>query len=65
MTRYRVQVREENWGWVEVEADDIDSAEETVRELMDAEGRSFWLRAEDQDGETQVEVEALTEIDST
>lgn len=57
MKRYRVNVREENWGWVEVEAKDAESAEETVRDLMDTEGRSFWMRADDQDGYAEVEAE--------
>ena len=64
MTRYRVQVREENWGWVEVEASDAESAEEAVLKDLDESGRSFWLRAHDQDGDTQVEADELTEIDS-
>jgi hypothetical protein len=57
MSKYRVHVREENWGWVEVEAESAAAAEEAVLEDLDVSGRPFWLRARDQDGETSVDAE--------
>jgi hypothetical protein len=57
MKKFRVQVREENWGWVEVEAKNAEAAEELVRDQLDEMGRSFWMKARDMDGETCVQAE--------
>jgi hypothetical protein len=57
--KYRVHVREEHWGWVEVEAKNAETAEEDIRDQLDVMGRSFWMKARDMDGETDIQADRV------
>jgi hypothetical protein len=62
MPKYRVKVYEENWGWVEVEAEDEDDAQEQVEDSMRGlNSYRFWSGCRDQDGNVDLDIEVVME----
>ena len=62
MPKYRVKVYEENWGWLEVEAEDEEEAHERVLDDMrDLNSYRFWSGCRDQDGNVDLDIEVVME----
>ena len=59
MPKYRVSVREENWGSLEVEAEDEEDARNQVENHMGLNSYRFWSMCRDADGELDISAEEV------
>jgi hypothetical protein len=65
MPKYAVRVVEANWGTREIEAEDAESAEELVRELLIEEnGYLFWSRCRSCGADGETEIVSVEEVPS-